>query len=145
MLVTREAEQYRRVVAGLPVIGQRRSCRPAKCARRLRIRSLASALPVHEGMTFRVGIRELLLSGAISVVLMALLDWPAALGAAVGVAAVPLVALATLAWVTTPADAARSAGPVRGLCPCGHQMSMHCHADCSGPCAVPGCECPGRE
>jgi len=34
--------------------------------------------------------------------------------------------------------------PIRGLCPCGHLMSMHCHADGSGPCATPECQCPGQ-
>jgi hypothetical protein len=33
--------------------------------------------------------------------------------------------------------------PTRGVCRCGHVMSMHCHADCSGPCAEPGCQCAG--
>jgi len=41
-------------------------------------------------------------------------------------------------------DEAPAPPPMRGLCPCGHLMSMHCHADGSGPCATPDCQCPGQ-
>ena len=44
-----------------------------------------------------------------------------------------------------PSDERPGAAPVRGLCRCGHRMSMHCHADTSGPCAEPGCDCVGQE
>jgi len=41
-------------------------------------------------------------------------------------------------------DEQRASPPVRGLCRCGHPMSMHCHVDGSGPCAAPDCRCPGQ-
>jgi len=44
-----------------------------------------------------------------------------------------------------PSDQNPGSLPVRGLCQCGHPMSMHCHADCSGPCAEPDCDCVGQE
>jgi hypothetical protein len=44
-----------------------------------------------------------------------------------------------------PSGERPSALPVRGLCPCGHPMSMHCHGDCSGPCAETDCDCVGQE
>ena len=65
--------------------------------------------------------------------------------AALGAMIVPLVALASSPHPPEPhEDAERDAQPARGVCQCGHVMSMHCHADCSGPCAVQNCPCEGR-
>ncbi len=76
---------------------------------------------------------------------VSLLDCSPPVSSALGVMLVPFVALATSHRMPERKDADRPAAqPVRGVCPCGHVMSMHCHADCSGPCAVPSCSCEGR-
>jgi hypothetical protein len=99
-------------------------------------------------VSFYVGVRELILSAAIAIAAVSLLDCAPPVGAALGVMLVPFVALVTSQRMhRTPEreDADRDAWqPARGVCQCGHVMSMHCHADCSGPCAVPNCPCEGR-
>jgi len=96
-------------------------------------------------MKLEIGLRELVLSTAISVGAAWLLGWPPPLGAALGVLVVPFVALATVFLPSEPEGTTESWEPTRGVCRCGHVMSMHCHADCSGPCAVPNCPCEGRD
>ena len=93
-------------------------------------------------MNFRIGLLELMVAATVSAGLVWLLEWQQPAGAALGVIVVPLVALATSLRVSARED--RLWQPVRGLCDCGHQMSMHCHGDCSGPCAVPNCSCLGQ-
>ena len=87
----------------------------------------------------------MILSAAIAIAAVSLLDCAPSVGAALGVMLVPFVALATSHRIPEREDADRDAWqPARGVCRCGHVMSMHCHADCSGPCAVPSCPCEGR-
>ena len=86
----------------------------------------------------------MILSAAIAIAAVSLLDCSASVGTALGVMLVPFVALATSPRMPEREDADRDAWqPARGVCRCGHVMSMHCHADCSGPCAVPSCPCEG--
>jgi hypothetical protein len=95
---------------------------------------------------FYVGVPELILSVAIAIAAVSLLDCAPSVGAALGVMLVPFVALATSHRMPEREDADRDARqPARGVCRCGHVMSMHCHADCSGPCAVLNCPCEGRD
>jgi len=104
---------------------------------------LAPGLPLNPSMGFHVGLWELSLSAAIGAGAAWFLDWPPALSAALGVLLVPLVA-ATVVGLLSGRRPHRVELPPRGLCRCGHPMSMHCHADCSGPCAVPDCRCAGE-
>ena len=95
-------------------------------------------------MRFYVGVLELILSAAIAIAAVSLLDCSPSVGTALGVMLVPFVALATSPRMPEREDADRDAWqPARGVCRCGHVMSMHCHADCSGPCAVTNCPCEG--
>jgi hypothetical protein len=97
------------------------------------------------GVSFYIGAKELILSAAIALVVVSVLDCSPPIGTALGIVLVPFVALATSRIGPETAPAKRDAAePVRGVCRCGHMMSMHCHADCSGPCAVPNCPCEGR-
>ena len=74
-----------------------------------------------------------------------LLDWPPVVSAVLGAVLVPVVA-AGAGGALSGLQAARGAEPPpRGVCDCGHPMSMHCHDDGSGPCATPDCRCPGRD
>ena len=96
-------------------------------------------MPVDVAVRFYVGVPELILSVAIAIAAVSLLDCAPSVGAALGVMLVPFVNLAT-----THRMPERDAWqPARGVCRCGHVMSMHCHADCSGPCAVTNCPCEG--
>ena len=92
-------------------------------------------------MTFQVGPWELSISAAIGAGTAWLLEWPPVVSAALGVILVPLVAGVFIGLTSGP----RADIPPRGLCRCGHPMSMHCHADGSGPCAVAECGCAGLE
>ena len=95
-------------------------------------------------MRFEVGARELILTAAIALAAVSVLDCSPPVGTALGVVLIPFVALMTSGRASRRDLALReSAPPVRGVCRCGHVMSMHCHPDCSGPCAVPGCRCEG--
>jgi DNA-binding transcriptional regulator YdaS (Cro superfamily) len=86
-----------------------------------------------------------MLSAAIAIGAVSLLDLASPVGAALGVMIIPFVALATSRAVPEREDVKRDAWqPARGVCQCGHVMSMHCHADCSGPCAVQNCPCEGQ-
>ena len=95
-------------------------------------------------MRFFIGPREIVVSAVIAVAVAMLLDLESALGAALGAVLVPFVALATSSRVP---DREAGGEPVvtrlPGVCHCGHVMSMHCHPDCSGPCAAPNCPCEG--
>ena len=100
-------------------------------------------------MRFYVGVPELILSVAIAIAAVSLLDCAPSVGAALGVMLIPFVALATSHLMPKRLMPEREDAdvdtwqPARGVCRCGHVMSMHCHADCSGPCAVPHCPCEG--
>lgn len=99
------------------------------------------------GVRFYIGVRELLLTAAIALAAVAALDCSPPVGTALGVVLIPFVALVTSSLVPQRDPTPREPAPpprTRGLCACGHVMSMHCHADCSGPCAVPDCRCEGR-
>jgi hypothetical protein len=74
-----------------------------------------------------------------------LLEWPPAASAAVGALLVPLVALAAAGVLPSRRTAPGAEAPPRGLCECGHPMSLHCGSDGAGPCAGADCRCAGRE
>ena len=96
-------------------------------------------------MRFYVGALELLLSAALAIAAVTVLDLASPVGAALGVMLVPFLALATSHVVVEREEGEPAAAdPAPGVCQCGHVMSMHCHADCSGPCAVPECLCEGK-
>ena len=106
---------------------------------------MAPRLPLDVAVRFYVGVPELILSVALAIAVVSLLDCAPSVGAALGVMLVPFVALATSHLMPEREDADGDVWqPARGVCRCGHVMSMHCHADCSGPCAVPHCPCEGR-
>jgi len=106
---------------------------------------LAPRLRSDIAVSFYIGARELILSAAIALAVVSVLDCSPPVGTALGVMLVPFVALATSRPIPERERVERDAPePVRGVCGCGHRMSMHCHADCSGPCAVPSCPCEGR-
>ena len=72
-----------------------------------------------------------------------LLEWPPAASAAVGAVLVPVVALASGVVSSGHQNSPRAPSPPRGVCECGHVMSMHCSSDGSGPCAATDCPCLG--
>ena len=73
-----------------------------------------------------------------------LLESPPAASAALGALLVPLVAVAA-GGVFSGRSSPGAQSPRRGLCDCGHPMSMHCGSDGSGPCAEADCRCAGRD
>ena len=73
-----------------------------------------------------------------------LLELPPAMSAALGVLLVPAVALTDSGARPAHRAARDPESPARGLCECGHVMSMHCGSDSAGPCAVAACRCAGR-
>jgi hypothetical protein len=96
-------------------------------------------------MSIQVGLRDVCIAAAIGAGAAALLDAPPAMSATLGVLLVPLVAVAA-GGQRSSRDTARGLEQApRGVCDCGHPMSMHCHSDCSGPCAATDCRCAGRE
>ncbi|HSL51729.1 MAG TPA: hypothetical protein VK878_21895 [Candidatus Deferrimicrobiaceae bacterium] len=74
-----------------------------------------------------------------------LLEWPPAVSAALGALLVPLVAAAAGGVFSDRRTSPGAEPPPRGLCDCGHPMSMHCGSDGFGPCAVADCHCAGRD
>jgi hypothetical protein len=94
-------------------------------------------------MPLRIGRWEVGISVALGAGAAWLLDLSPAVSAALGVLLVPLVSVADVGSLSTRGAPRRAEGPPRGLCHCGHLMSMHCLGDCSGPCAVSDCRCAG--
>ena len=74
-----------------------------------------------------------------------LLEWPPAASAVVGALLVPLLALTSGVVFSGRRASADAQSPPRGVCECGHVMSMHCAGDGSGPCAAADCPCTGRD
>jgi hypothetical protein len=93
-------------------------------------------------MSFRVGRWQVAIAAAIGAGAAWLLELPPALSAAIGVLLVPAVAAAEVGARLHQPPIDR---PSRGLCACGHVMSMHCGSDSSGPCAVDDCRCAGPD
>lgn len=73
------------------------------------------------------------------------LEWPPAASAAVGALLVPLMAVASGVVFSRRRTSLAAPPPPRGMCECGHLMSMHCASDGSGPCAAADCRCTGRD
>jgi hypothetical protein len=96
-------------------------------------------------MAIRIGVRDMCIAAAIGASAASLLDAPPVLSATLGVLLVPLVAVAAGGLLSSLATARGAEPTPRGVCDCGHPMSMHCHGDCSGPCAAADCRCTGLE
>jgi hypothetical protein len=96
-------------------------------------------------MGIRIGLRDVCIAAVIGAGAASLLDAPPVLSATLGVLLVPLVAAAAGGVLTSRPPARSAESTPRGVCDCGHPMSMHCHGDCSGPCAAPDCRCAGLE
>jgi hypothetical protein len=95
-------------------------------------------------MSFHVGRWQVAMAAAIGAGTAWLLELPPALSAAVGVLLVPAVAAADIGTPSHRPAPLEVGPPSRGLCACGHVMSMHCGSDSSGPCAVADCRCGGH-
>jgi hypothetical protein len=94
-------------------------------------------------MRVRIGRWEIGIAAALGAAAAWLLEWPPVVSAAAGVILVPLVAVAGGGVRLSPRHSAPLPSPPRGLCDCGHPMSMHCGSDSSGPCATAECRCAG--
>ena len=106
---------------------------------------LASGLPPLKLMNVQIGRWGVLGATAIGAVAAWFLEWPPAASAAVGALLVPLVARTSgVVFSGRQAPPAALSTP-RGVCECGHVMSMHCASDGSGPCAAADCSCAGRD
>jgi hypothetical protein len=105
---------------------------------------LASALPILRSMSYHVGRWQVVAAAAIGAGTAWLLELPPALSAAIGVLLVPAVAAADVGGRSHRPRPVDAGAPARGLCACGHVMSMHCGSDSSGPCAVADCRCAGH-
>ena len=95
-------------------------------------------------MNVKIGTWGVLIAAVIGAGAAWLLEWPAATSAAVGAALVPLVAVAAGVVSSGRRISPGAQPPPRGVCECGHVMSMHCVLDGSGPCAAADCTCAGR-
>jgi hypothetical protein len=82
-------------------------------------------------------------AAAIGAVAAWILEWSPAASAAVGALLVPL--MTPISGAVFSAHRTSSVATLRGVCECGHVMSMHCASDGSGPCAAAGCPCAGRD
>jgi hypothetical protein len=94
-------------------------------------------------MAMRIGPRDVCIAAVIGAGAASLLDAPPVLSATLGVLLVPLVAVAA-GGVLSSLPRGTESTP-RGVCDCGHPMSMHCGGDCSGPCAAADCRCAGLD
>lgn len=106
---------------------------------------LASGLPSDEYMSVQVGRWGVVIAAAIGGGAAWLLEWPPAASAAFGALLVPLVGAGAGAVLSKRHASHVVHAPPRGLCECGHVMSMHCASDGSGPCAAANCPCAGRD
>jgi len=106
---------------------------------------LASRLPPLNSMNVQTGRWGVISAATIGAVAAWLLEWPPAASAAVGALLVPLVALTSSVVFSGRRASAVAQSPPRGVCECGHVMSMHCAGDGSGPCAAADCACTGRD
>jgi hypothetical protein len=96
-------------------------------------------------MSVQVGRWGVSIAVAIGAAVAWLLDWPPAASAALGALLVPLVAVAGGGEGSDRETSARAQPPRRGLCECGHPMSMHCGSDGAGACAASECRCTGHD
>jgi hypothetical protein len=96
-------------------------------------------------MAIRIGPRDVCIAAVIGAGAASLLDAPPVLSATLGVLLVPLVAVAAGGVLSSLPIARGAESTPRGVCDCGHPMSMHCHSDCSGPCAAADCRCAGLD
>lgn len=106
---------------------------------------LASSLPSDDSMSVQVGRWGVGIAAAIGGGAAWLLEWPPAASAAFGALLVPLVAAVAGAIFSQRQASPVMQAPPRGVCECGHVMSMHCASDGSGPCAAAACPCAGRD
>jgi hypothetical protein len=106
---------------------------------------LASGLPRLKLMNVQIGRWGVLGAAAIGAVAAWFLEWPPAASAAVGALLVPLVARTSGVVFSGRQAPSAAPSPPRGVCECGHVMSMHCASDGSGPCAAADCSCAGRD
>jgi hypothetical protein len=106
---------------------------------------LASSLPSDEFMSVQVGWWGVGIAAAIGGGAAWFLEWPPAASAAFGALLVPLVAVVAGAALAQRQASPAMQPPPRGVCECGHVMSMHCASDGSGPCAAADCHCAGRD
>jgi len=106
---------------------------------------LASGLPSDDSMSVQVGRWGVGIAAAIGGGAAWLLEWPPAASAAFGALLVPLVAAVAGAIFSQRQASPVMQAPPRGVCECGHVMSMHCASDGSGPCAAAACPCAGRD
>jgi hypothetical protein len=106
---------------------------------------LASGLPPLKLMNVQIGRWGVLGAAAIGAVAAWFLEWPPAASAAVGALLVPLVARTSGVVFSGRQAPSAAPSPPRGVCECGHVMSMHCASDGSGPCAAADCSCAGRD
>jgi hypothetical protein len=104
---------------------------------------LASGLPLYGPMNVKIGAWAVSIAAAIGAGAAWFLEWPSTTSAAVGAVLVPLVAVATGVVSSGRRISRGTQPPPRGVCECGHVMSMHCASDGSGPCAAAGCPCAG--
>lgn len=95
-------------------------------------------------MNLKIGQWGVVSAAAIGAGAAWLLDWPPAASAAVGALLVPLVAVVAGVVSSGRPTGPGAQSPPRGVCECGHVMSMHCASDGSGPCAAADCHCDGR-
>ena len=120
-----------------------RACAMQVLQRPARATRLASGLPLHGPMNVKIGAWGVSIAAAIGAAAAWFLEWPSATSAAVGAVLVPLVAVATGVVSSGRRISPGTQPPPRGVCECGHVMSMHCASDGSGPCAAADCPCAG--